>query len=514
MEKVIEMKGVTKVFPGIIANDNVDFDLNKGEIHVLLGENGAGKTTLMNILYGLYQQEAGDIFVSGKKANMKTPKDAIALGIGMVHQHFMLVHNFTVAQNMILGYEPKVGLKVDIKKAIKDTEELSKKYGFNIDPKAVIEDMTVGQQQKVEILKALYRGADILILDEPTAVLTPQEIEELRKILRNLVKEGKSIILITHKLKEVMSMSDRVTIIRRGKKIDVVNTKDTNIDSLAEMMVGRKVNLVVDKEESIAGETVLKIENLKVLDNRNLPAVKGVDLEVKRGEILALAGVDGNGQTEFIEAITGLRKTEEGKIILNGKDVTNNTPREITEGGLSHVAEDRHKRGLVLKYSLLENSVLGNHYKSPFAKGIIMNYNKIREHAKKLIKEYDVRTPNEDVMASALSGGNQQKMIIAREIEKNPEVILAAQPTRGIDVGAIEYIHKRLVEERDKGRGILLVSLELDEVLSLADKIAVIYDGKIVDVLDRKDATEQKLGILMAGGTLKKEDKGGANDEE
>ncbi|WP_027631588.1 ABC transporter ATP-binding protein [Clostridium hydrogeniformans] len=514
MEKVIEMKGVTKVFPGIIANDNVDFDLNKGEIHVLLGENGAGKTTLMNILYGLYQQESGDIFVNGKKANMKNPKEAIALGIGMVHQHFMLVHNFTVAQNMILGYEPKVGIKVDIKKAIKDTEELSKRYGFNIDPKAVIEDMTVGQQQKVEILKALYRGADILILDEPTAVLTPQEIEELRKILRNLVKEGKSIILITHKLKEVMSMSDRVTIIRRGKKIDVVNTKDTTIDSLAEMMVGRKVNLVVDKKESKAGETVLKIENLKVLDNRGLPAVKGVDLEIKRGEIIALAGVDGNGQTEFIEAVTGLRKSQEGKITLNGKDVTGKTPREITEGGLSHVAEDRHRRGLVLKYSLLENSVLGNHYKSPFAKGIIMNYNKIREYAKKLIKDYDVRTPNEDVMASALSGGNQQKMIIAREIEKNPEVILAAQPTRGIDVGAIEYIHKRLVEERDKGRGILLVSLELDEVLALADKIAVIYDGKIVDVLDRKDATEQKLGILMAGGNLKKEDKGGAQNEE
>lgn len=514
MEKVIEMKGVTKVFPGIIANDNVDFDLNKGEIHVLLGENGAGKTTLMNILYGLYQQESGDIFVKGQKVNIKNPKEAIALGIGMVHQHFMLVHNFTVAQNMVLGHEPKSGLKIDMKKAIKDTEELSKKYGFNIDPKAVIEDMTVGQQQKVEILKALYRGANILILDEPTAVLTPQEIEELSGILRNLVNEGKSIILITHKLKEVMKMSDRVTIIRRGKKIDIVKTKDTSIDELAEKMVGRKVNLVVDKDECKAGKTVLSIENLSVLDNRKLPAVKGVSLQVRRGEIVALAGVDGNGQTEFIEGITGLRKTESGTIILNGNDVTGKSPRDIIESGLGHIAEDRHKRGLVLDFSLVENSILGSHYKKPFANGIMMNYGKIREHAKRLIKNYDVRTPNEDVNASALSGGNQQKMIIAREIDKDPELIIAAQPTRGVDVGAIEYIHRRLVEERDKGRGVLLVSLELDEVLALADRIAVIYDGEIVDVLDRKDATEQKLGILMAGGTLNKEEgKGGESHE-
>lgn len=514
MEKVIEMKGVTKVFPGIIANDNVDFDLNKGEIHVLLGENGAGKTTLMNILYGLYQQEAGDIFVKGQKVNIKNPKEAIGLGIGMVHQHFMLVHNFTVAQNMVLGHEPKNGLKIDMKKAIKDTEELSKKYGFNIDPKAVIEDMTVGQQQKVEILKALYRGANILILDEPTAVLTPQEIEELSGILRNLVNEGKSIILITHKLKEVMKMSDRVTIIRRGKKIDIVKTKDTSIDELAEKMVGRKVNLLVDKDECKAGKTVLSIENLSVLDNRKLPAVKGVSLQVRRGEIVALAGVDGNGQTEFIEGITGLRKTESGTIILNGNDVTGKSPRDIIESGLGHIAEDRHKRGLVLDFSLVENSILGSHYKKPFANGIMMNYGKIREHAKSLIKNYDVRTPNEDVNASALSGGNQQKMIIAREIDKDPELIIAAQPTRGVDVGAIEYIHRRLVEERDKGRGVLLVSLELDEVLALADRIAVIYDGEIVDVLDRKDATEQKLGILMAGGTLNKEEgKGGESHE-
>lgn len=512
MEKVLELKKIKKVFPGVIANDDVDFDLNKGEIHVLLGENGAGKTTLMNIVYGLYQQEAGDIFVKGQQVNIKSPKDAIALGIGMVHQHFMLVHNFTVAQNMILGHETKKGMNLDIEKAIKDTEELSKQYGFNIDPNAVIEDITVGQQQKVEILKALYRGAEILILDEPTAVLTPQEIIDLGIILRNLVKEGKSIILITHKLKEVMSLSDRVTIIRRGKVIDVVKTKDTNIDELAEMMVGRKVNLVVNKKEANPKETVLKVENLKVLDHRELPAVKDVSFEVKRGEIFAIAGVDGNGQTELIEAIAGLRKPVSGRIELNGKDITGKTPRDAIEAGLGHIPEDRHKRGLVLKYSLAENSVLGIHYKAPFAKGIMMNYNKIKEYARKLIKDYDVRTPNEDVFASALSGGNQQKMIVAREIEKDPELIIAAQPTRGLDVGAIEYIHKRIVEERDNGRAVLLVSLELDEVINLADRIAVIYDGNIVDILDAKDATEQKLGILMAGGSLKKGKQGGEDN--
>ncbi len=509
MEKVVEMKGITKIFPGVVANDNVDFDLEKGEIHVLLGENGAGKTTLMNVLYGLYQQESGDIFINGQKASMKSPKEAISLGIGMVHQHFMLIHNFTVAQNMILGNEPKSGIKIDMKRAIKDTEELSKKYGFNIDPKAIIEDMTVGQQQKVEILKALYRGAEILILDEPTAVLTPQEIIELGVILRNLVKEGKSIILITHKLKEVMSMSDRVTIVRRGKVIDTIRTKETNIDQLAEMMVGRKVNLVVDKADNTIGETVLKIENLHVLDNRNLPAVKGINLEVKRGEILAIAGVDGNGQTELIEGIAGLRKPKEGSIILNGQEIAGRTPREAIEAGLGHIAEDRHKRGLILGFSLLENSILGIHYKSPFSKGMMMDYGAIRQHVNTLIKDYDVRTPNEDVNAVALSGGNQQKMVIAREIEKNPELLIAAQPTRGLDVGAIEYIHKRLVDERNNGRAVLLVSLELDEVLALADRIAVIYDGEIVDILSRKEATEQKLGILMAGGTLKKENQGG-----
>lgn len=509
MEKVVEMHGITKIFPGVRANDNVDFELLKGEIHVLLGENGAGKTTLMNILYGLYQPDAGEIIVKGKKVNIKSPSDAIANGIGMVHQHFMLVHNFTVAENIILGQEPKNGLNINMKKAIEDTKKIADTYEFKIDPNSVIEDITVGQQQKVEILKALYRGADILILDEPTAVLTPQEIEELGVILKNLVKEGKSIILITHKLKEVMSMSDRVTIVRRGKVIDTLQTKNTNIEQLAEMMVGRKVNLKVDKKPAEPGDVIFKVEKLEALDHRGLPALKGIDLEVRAGEILGIAGVDGNGQSEFLEVITGLRKPKAGKVTIKGKDVTGKTPREIIESGISHIPEDRHKRGLVLKYSLAENSILGMHYKSPFARGILMNYSRIREHARKLIEEFDVRTPNEEVMASSLSGGNQQKMVAAREIAKDPELLIAAQPTRGLDVGAIEYIHKRLVAERDKGRGVLLVSLELDEVMSVSDRIAVIYDGKIVGILDAKDATENELGILMAGGTLDSKVKGG-----
>lgn len=503
MEKVVEMKGITKIFPGTVANDDVDFELIKGETHVLLGENGAGKTTLMNILYGLYQPEKGEIYVKGNKVSLTNPNDAIKLGIGMVHQHFMLVHNFTVTQNIVLGTEPKKGLSIDTKKAKKDVKDIADKYGFAIDPDAVIEDISVGQQQKVEILKALYRGAEILILDEPTAVLTPQEIDELGVIINNLEKEGKSVILITHKLKEVMKMSDRVTIIRRGKVTGIVNTKDTNIDELAELMVGRKVQLVVDKKEAQLGEKILEIQDLHVKDSRNIEAVKGIDLTVHSGEIVGIAGVDGNGQTEFIEALTGLRKPEKGKITLKGKDIYAKNPMDIINSGLGHIPEDRHKRGLILDYSLYENSILGSHRSEPFSKKGIMNYRNIREYCKKLIKEFDVRTPNDEVSASSLSGGNQQKLIVAREISKDPELLIASQPTRGVDVGAIEFIHKRLVGERDNGKAVLLVSLELDEILALSDRIAVMYDGYIVDVLDRKEANEQKLGILMAGGNLK-----------
>lgn len=502
MNKVVEMKGITKVFPGTIANDNVNFELLKGETHVLLGENGAGKTTLMNILYGLYQQDKGEIYINGKLAKITNPNEAIKLGIGMVHQHFMLVHNFTVAENIVLGTEPRKGIKLDMKKAIENVKALSEKYGFAIDPSAIVEDISVGQQQKVEILKALYRGAEILILDEPTAVLTPQEIEELSVIIDNLENEGKSVILITHKLKEVMKMSDRVTIIRRGKVTGTVLTKETNIDELAELMVGRKVNLVVDKEPCKRRGEILKIENLSAIDQRGIDAVRDLSLTVYGGEILGIAGVDGNGQTELLEVITGLREPKSGSIMLSGKDIYGKTPREIIDSGVGHIPEDRHKRGLVLQYSLFENSILGIHRNKPFTKGIVMNYSVIKEHCDKLIKEFDVRTPNNEVTASSLSGGNQQKLIAAREIYKDPDLLIAAQPTRGLDVGAIEYIHKRLVQERDKGKAVLLVSLELDEVLALSDRIAVMYDGNIVAILDRKDATEQKLGILMAGGTL------------
>lgn len=507
MEKVIEMKGITKVFPGTTANDNVDFTLLKGETHVLLGENGAGKTTLMNVLYGLYQPEKGEIFVEQKEAKITSPNDAIKLGIGMVHQHFMLVHNFTIAQNIVLGMEPKKGLKIDINKAIKDVEEIAKKYGFNINPNDVIEDISVGQQQKVEILKALYRGANILILDEPTAVLTPQEIEELGQIIDNLKKEGKSVILITHKLKEVMSMSDRVTIIRRGKVTGIVNTKDTSIDELAELMVGRKVKLVADKGESKLTGEVLKVENLKANDNRELPALKGVNFTVNGGEILGIAGVDGNGQTELLEVLTGLRKPIDGSISIKGKDIYGKSPREIIDSGVGHIPEDRQKRGLILKYSLFENAILGVHHKEPFTKNKVIDYKKVREYAKRIIKEFDVRTPGDDVPASSLSGGNQQKLIVAREISKDPELLIAAQPTRGVDVGAIEFIHKRLVGERDSGKAVLLVSFELDEILALSDRIAVMYDGEVVAILNREEANEQKLGILMAGGSLKSEQK-------
>lgn len=507
MSTILEMKNITKKFPGVVANDNVNFSLNKGEIHVLLGENGAGKTTLMNQLYGLYQPTSGDIFINGNKVSVKNPNIAIEYGIGMVHQHFMLVEPFTVAENIVLGTEPtkNKGVSLDIKKAIEDVRKISNEYGLAVDPNAKIEDISVGMQQRVEILKALYKGAEILILDEPTAVLTPQEIEELGVILHNLTEQGKSIILITHKLKEVMSMSDRVTVIRRGKVIETLLTENTNTDILAELMVGRKVNLVVEKPEAKLGKNVLSVSNLKANDNRGIPALKGVDFKVKAGEILAIAGVDGNGQTELIEVITGLKKATSGEIILNDKEITNLKTRDIIDYGVGHIPEDRHKRGLVLNHTLAENFILGNHKEKPFANKGFMDYEKIHNHAKELIEEFDVRTPNELVEAKSLSGGNQQKIIVGRELFRDPKLLIAAQPTRGLDVGAIEFVHKRLVEHRDKGNAVLLVSLELDEVMALADRIAVIYDGKIVGILDIKDATERKLGIMMAGGSLEKE---------
>ena len=500
MPAVIEMKGIGKSFPGIRANDDISLTIEQGEIHVLLGENGAGKSTLMNILYGLYQPDEGQIFIKGKPVKITNPNVAIAHGIGMVHQHFMLVPPFTVAENIILGKEPRKGMTLDLEKAIKDVEEISKKYELKVDPRALVQDISVGTQQRVEILKTLYRGAEILILDEPTAVLIPQEIEELGIILQSLVNQGKSIILITHKLKEVMSMSDKVTIIRRGKVIDTLNTKDTDIDDLAEKMVGRKVNLTVDKKETTFSAPILEIKGLKVLDNRKLEVVRGVDLQVHGGEILGIAGVDGNGQNDLVQAITGLSKAQAGEILINGNEITNLSPKEVIASGVGHIPEDRHKRGLILSYSLAENAILGNHYSKQFRQGLGLSYQKIREYCRKLIKEYDVRTPSEKVLAKSLSGGNQQKLIVAREIDRDPSLCIASQPTRGLDVGAIEFVHKKLVELRDEGKAVLLVSLELDEIMSLSDRIAVMYDGKIVGILDAKDATEKKLGIMMAGG--------------
>ncbi|WP_270181891.1 ABC transporter ATP-binding protein [Alkalihalobacillus sp. CinArs1] len=504
MEYVIEMRNIRKEFPGIVANDNITLQLQKGEIHALLGENGAGKSTLMNVLFGLYQPEKGDIYVRGNKVQITDPNIANELGIGMVHQHFMLVEKFTVTENIILGNEPTKQGQVNLKEAEKEVEAISKQYGLAVDPTAKIEDISVGMQQRVEILKTLYRGADILIFDEPTAVLTPQEIKELIEIMKKLISEGKSIILITHKLKEIMEVCDRCTVIRRGVGIGTVDVSETNPDDLASMMVGREVNFSVEKQPSQPKESVLEVQNLVVEDARNVPAVNGLNISIKAGEIVGIAGVDGNGQSELIEAITGLRKTKSGNVMLKGKDITNWKPRRVTESGLGHIPQDRHKHGLVLDFSIGENMVLQTYYKRPFSKNGILNFSTIVNKAKSLISEFDVRTPSESTPARALSGGNQQKAIIAREIDRSPNLLIAAQPTRGLDVGAIEFIHSKLIEERDKGKAVLLISFELDEIMNVSDRIAVIYEGKIVAIVKPEETTEQELGLLMAGGKRKK----------
>ncbi|AWE06736.1 heme ABC transporter ATP-binding protein [Lysinibacillus sp. 2017] len=502
MEHVIEMLGIRKEFGGFVANNNITLQLQKGEIHALLGENGAGKSTLMNVLFGLYQPEAGEIKVRGKSVKITDPNKANDLGIGMVHQHFMLVENFTVTENIILGCEPTKFGAINIKDAAKDIAALSKKYNLSVDPYAKIEDISVGMQQRVEILKTLYRGAEILIFDEPTASLTPQEIIELIAILKLLIKEGKSIIIITHKLKEIMEVSDRVTIIRKGEGIGTVVTAETTPNELAELMVGRQVEFKTEKTEAHPAEEILSIENLVVTDYRNIEKVKGLNLSVRRGEIVGIAGIDGNGQSELIEAITGLRKAKSGKVMLSGKDITGLKPREITETGLGHIPQDRHKHGLVLDFPIGHNIALQTYYKAPISKGFVMNYNEINEKARQVIEEFDVRTGNgEMTLARALSGGNQQKAIIGREVDRDPDLLIAALPTRGLDVGAIEFIHSRLIEQRDKGKAVLLVSFELDEVMNVSDRIAVIYDGTIVDTVYPKETTEQELGLLMAGET-------------
>lgn len=510
VQTVVEMRGITKRFPGIVANDNINLVVKKGEIHALLGENGAGKSTLMNVLFGLYQPEEGEILINEKPVKITGPNVANELGIGMVHQHFMLVENFTVTENIVLGNEPKSGLKIDMQSAIRAVERLSNQYGLKVDPRAKIQDISVGMQQRVEILKTLYRGADILIFDEPTAVLTPQEIVELIEIMQNLVKEGKTIILITHKLKEIMAVCDAVTIIRRGKVIDSVRVKDTNPDDLAAKMVGREVNFRVDKIESNPREVILSVEDVTAMGNRGVNALNNISLEVRGGEILGIAGVDGNGQSELIEVLTGLRKASSGRVLLKGQEITNKTPRLISEAGLSHIPEDRHKHGLVLDFSMSENMVLETYFHPEFNKNGFLDYKAIDKHAAKLIEEFDVRTPSIYTPARALSGGNQQKAIIAREVNKDPDLLIAAQPTRGLDVGAIEFIHRRLIEQRDKGKAVLLLSLELDEILNVSDRIAVIYEGQIVGIVDAKETDEQELGLMMSGG---KRMQGGGNGE-
>jgi simple sugar transport system ATP-binding protein len=504
VEYVIEMLDIRKEFPGIVANDNITLQVKKGEIHALLGENGAGKSTLMNVLFGLYQPEKGQIRVNGQEVKITDPNVANDLGIGMVHQHFMLVQNFTVTENIILGNEPTRTGKINIKKAAQDIQELSNQYGLSVDPYAKIQDISVGMQQRVEILKTLYRGADILIFDEPTAALTPQEITELIQIMKKLIQEGKSIILITHKLKEIMSVCDRCTIIRKGVGVGTVNVQETNPDELAALMVGREVHFKTEKKTATPKEAVLTIKELVVEDSRGVEAVSSLDLSVRAGEIVGIAGVDGNGQTELIEALTGLRKIKSGSITLKNQELSTLSTRKITESGIGHIPQDRHKHGLVLDYTIGENIGLQTYYQKPMSKSGILNYKEMYKKAKELIAEYDVRTPSEFTQARSLSGGNQQKAIIAREVDRSPELLIAAQPTRGLDVGAIEFIHKKLIEERDKGRAVLLVSLELDEVINLSDRIAVIYEGKIVDIVDPKETNEQELGLLMAGGTREK----------
>lgn len=504
MEYIIEMLNMRKEFSGIVANDNITLQVKPGEIHALLGENGAGKSTLMSVLFGLYQPEAGTIKVRGQEVKITSPIIANNLGIGMVHQHFKLVDNFTVTENIILGIEKVKNGKIDIASATQKINELSKRYKLTVDPDAKIEDISVGMQQKVEILKMLFRNSEILIFDEPTAVLTPQEIHELMEIMKNMAAEGKTILLITHKLKEIKAIADRCTVIRRGKSIATINVKETSEEKMAEMMVGRHVSFSIDKKPANIGKEVFKIENLCVLSHRKLPAVKNISFSARSGEILGIAGVEGNGQTELIEAITGLTKVESGNILINGKNIAGLSVRKRNEQGIGHIPEDRHKYGLVLDFTLEDNMILENYYRQPFSKNGILNRQKIHAYADDLIKQFDIRTAEGGATdARSMSGGNQQKAIIAREIDRSPEVMIVAQPTRGLDVGAIETIHKRILEERDKGKTIILFSLELDEILNLSDRIAVMYEGEIAGIVNADETNENELGLMMAGGGKK-----------
>jgi general nucleoside transport system ATP-binding protein len=496
---LLELKGITKRFPGVVANDRVDFDLRRGEVHALLGENGAGKSTLMNTLYGLYHPDEGEIRLEGRHVRIASPSDAIQRGIGMVHQHFMLIPVMTVAENIVLAVEPRNGPFLDLGAAEERVRELSQRYGLAVDPGARIGRISVGQQQRVEILKALYRGAEILILDEPTAVLTPQEARELFEIVRSLTEQGKSIIFITHKLNEVLDIADRITVLRQGKRIDTVPREGATQEGLARLMVGREVVLRVDKTPADPGEPLLEVEDLSVFDNRGLEVCRGISFQVRAGEIVGLAGVDGNGQTELIDALTGLRSPASGRILVAKNDVTHASARQSLDLGVGHIPEDRQVRGLVLDFSLAENLALHDFRKEPDSKRGWLYPRRLIDRAARLLKEFDVRGGKPQTLAAALSGGNQQKVVVAREVSRDPRVLVAAQPTRGLDVGAIEFVHNRLVQERDEGRAIFLASLELEEILSLSDRILVIYEGRIVGEYG-PNVSEEELGIAMTGG--------------
>jgi len=502
---VLELRSITKRFPGVVANDHIDLALERGEVHALLGENGAGKSTLMNVVYGLYRPDEGEISIDGKPVSIGSPREAIKQGIGMVHQHFMLIPVMTVAENIVLASEPThAGVLLDYDAAVRRVRELSEQFGLAVDPEAHVQDIGVGQEQRVEILKALYRGAQILILDEPTAVLTPQEALELFEIIAGLKEQGKTIVFITHKLKEVLEIADRITVLRGGKKIETLPRTAATETGLARLMVGREVLLRVEKKPSEPGEPLLDVRDLRVLDSRGLEAVRGVSFQAREGEIVGIAGVDGNGQSELIDALAGLRRAQSGHVLVAGEEVLGEAPSDVLDQGLGHIPEDRQRRGLVLEFSLAENLALHDYDHSPISRFGWLRPRRMIERARRLLKDFDVRGGGPNTRAAALSGGNQQKVVIAREVARDPAVLIAAQPTRGLDVGAIEYVHRRLVEARDERKAVLLVSLELDEILSLSDRILVIYEGSLVAEYG-PDVTEEELGIAMTGGGAEQE---------
>ncbi len=501
MATAVKLEGITKRFPGVIANDDVTLEVEEGTVHALLGENGAGKTTLMNVLYGLYEPTEGRVIVDGEPREFDAPRDAIDAGIGMIHQHFMLVDPMTVAENITLGNEPRKwgGLAVDHDAARERVRDLSDRYGFDVNPDDRIEDVSVGVQQRVEILKALYRGADVLVLDEPTAVLTPQEVDDLLDVLDELTAQGKTIIFITHKLGEAMHSADEVTVLRDGKKVGDVATADTTREELAELMVGREVLMEMDKSPADPGDVCLSVAGLRVTDERGVDVVDGIDIVAREGEVFGIAGVDGNGQSELIEAITGLRTADEGTVSFKGTDVSDWTRRERIRAGMAYIPEDRQERGLVMDFDLVENGILGSQHTRPFARSGRIDWARTREHAERIVEDYDVRPPNADADAVSFSGGNQQKFIVGREFERDPDLVVATHPTRGVDIGSTEFIHDRLMDLRDEGKAVVLVSSQLDEVQGLSDRLAVIYEGQIMDVVDPATVTEEELGLLMAG---------------